>query len=128
MLTEFKNATQPKDGYRRVFGDDFFDLYVWYAEREGGIIGFELCYDRSGDPHSIIWKVDGGYLHSRIDDGEGRPGRSKKAPILVADGLFSNLEIAGKFRLRARKIEREIADLVYEKLREYEKSRENPFL
>jgi hypothetical protein len=128
MLKEFTNVTQPKDGYRRVFGDDFFDLYVWYPEKGGRIIGFELCYDRNGDPHSIIWKEGGGYLHSKIDDGEGRPGRSKKTPILVADGLFNNQEIAGKFRFHGRKIAKEITDLVYGKLSEYLKSRENPFL
>jgi hypothetical protein len=46
MLKEFPNLRQQGEGFRRLFTDPQFDLYVWYASREGAVIGFQLVYKK----------------------------------------------------------------------------------
>ncbi len=42
MIVEKKDARQiENEGFRRWFTDDFFDLIVWYENKE--ITGFQLC-------------------------------------------------------------------------------------
>ncbi len=102
---------------RRWFVDDRMDLLVWTGD-DGGIVGFQLCYDRNRNPHALTWHRERGYAHHRIDQGEGRPGRPKSIPLLVADGRFPR-EAAGEFRRRSAAVERRVADFVLEKLRTY---------
>lgn len=117
MLVEKQNVRQiPNEGFRRWFTDNYFDLIVWYEGEE--IVGFQLCYDKGNDEHALTWRPSSGFSHNRIDDGE-IPYAAKMTPILVADGVFDKDEIAERFRNAARKIEYEIVDLVYRKLKEF---------
>ena len=119
MLSELKEVNQEKDGFRRIYIGTEFDLFVWYDKKGGSILGFELCYDKDEDERSITWRKTGGYLHSRIDTGENNPGRRKQSPVLVADGVFDSGSVADKFRQNSSKVDKQIADLVYNKLLEY---------
>ncbi len=119
MLSELKNVNQEKVGYRRIFIGDYFDLFIWYDEVGGNMTGFELCYNKDIDEHSIIWKKSQGYFHSKVDSGEGNPSRSKQTPILMADGEFNHHKIAEKFKLMSEKLDDDIKDLVYQKLLNY---------
>ena len=57
MLTEFKAVRQiPKDGFRRWFTDQDFDLFVWYEdESKTNIVGFQLCYNKRGNQKALTW-------------------------------------------------------------------------
>ena len=116
MLHELKNASQEKTGYRRIFIGDYFDLFVWFESRAGGLKGFELSYNKDVDEHSIIWKKNSGWMHFKVDAGESAPGRAKQTPVLSADGLFDADSIAERFRNASRMIDPEISKLVYERL------------
>ncbi|MDC7228249.1 MAG: hypothetical protein PQJ61_15920 [Spirochaetales bacterium] len=120
MLRELKNASQEKTGFRRIFIGDYFDLFVWYESRGGVLIGFELSYNKGVDEHSIIWKQVSGWFHARVDSGEEHAGMMKQTPVLMSDGLFDSRPIAEKFRRMSTEISRDVADLVYEKLLQYE--------
>jgi len=128
MLREFKNVSQQKDGFRRLFSDDYFDLFIWYEERGRESIGFQLCYNKKNNEHSIIWDKQKGYLHSGIDTGENNPGGAKRSPILIADGYFDNVRIAERFKNNSDLIDNEIREMVYQTLLDYDKGKENPFL
>lgn len=121
MLYELKNVNQEKVGFRRIFIGDYFDLFLWYDKDGGSITGFELCYNKDIDEHSIIWKKTQGYYHSKVDSGESNPSRSKQTPILIADGTFDSRRIADKFNQESGKLEDNISELVYRVLLNYEK-------
>ena len=122
MLVELKNVRQIEGEHRRRwFADRYFDLIVWIAE-DGAIAGFQLCYDKEGDQRALTWKRPGSYTHTGIDDGENRPARFKQTPILVADGAIDHATIAARFRRASPTIDRPIAELVYAKLRAYERA------
>lgn len=115
MLSEIKDVRQiPKDGFRRWFTDNFFDLIVWYDNDR--LEGFQLCYDKGNKERALTWRTACGYAHNRIDDGE-RPFANKMTPILVADGAFQKDLIAESFKAAAVRIDEEIASLVYDKLK-----------
>jgi len=118
MLVEIKDVRQiENDDYRRWFTDDFFDLIVWYSD-QGGVTGFQLCYDKAHMERALTWRRNRGFSHTKIDDGEN-PGQAKMTPILVADGLFSKQEIARRFERESRQIDPKVARFVFKKIMEY---------
>ena len=120
MLTEYKEVQQIEgEPRRRWFSDEFFDLIVWFAKGTE-IIGFQLCYGRSGDQRAITWKRPSSYFHQRIDDGENRPGKHKATPILVPDGRFDYNIVAELFRRESNSIDPEISKFVFDILLQYQ--------
>jgi len=118
MLAEIRNARQVKgEGTRRWFTDEYFDLIVWYAG-DGSLLGFQLCYDKSGRERALTWTHDHGFQHNRIDDGEV-PGMVKMTPVIIADGAFSRDAVAERFRQASIEIEDGIARMVYDTLKKY---------
>lgn len=86
MLKEIIPTRQIHGEPRRVwFMDDQMDLIVWFSG-EQRIIGFQLCANKGQDEHALTWFQGKRYSYHRVDDGEGRPGGPKMAPILVSGG------------------------------------------
>lgn len=118
MLREIQRVRQiPGEGRRRWFRDDEFDLIVWYTD-DGELAGFQLCYDKEGTERAITWQATGSYVHARVDDGES-PGEINASPILVSDGVFDATTVAERFRDDAGEMDRELADLVYQRILRY---------
>ena len=115
MLRELDNPRQNENEIRRLFNDDYFDLYVWYNE-DNSIKGFQLCYEKNADARALTWHRDHGYSHMRIDDGETGNYIQKMKPILVPDGIFNFNAIAEKFKNESARIEKKVADFVYDKI------------
>ena len=128
MLNEFSNIGQEKEGYRRIFLDEDFELYIWYNQEGGDIVGFQLCYNLRNDEHSLTWIKGKGYSHSKIDDGENRPGRMKQSPILLEDGVFNKKQIARDFKRSSKSIDVEIAEYIYSKILEFSSKKINSVL
>ena len=106
---------------RRLFVDDFFDLFVWYTEASE-IFGFQLCYDKQHDEHALTWRSDTGFRHRSVDDG----GRSQRqaTPWLVPDGFCDSRGILSRFLDECGEVDPDIVDLVVRKLEELECGRE----
>ena len=118
MLLEIKKTRRIKDELpRRWFADENMDLIVWH-DKHNKILGFQLCYDKPVAEHALSWWHDTGFTHRRVDDGEGKPGSHKGAPILIPDGEFNLNQIADNFKAAAAAIDSKIADFVYRKLTE----------
>jgi hypothetical protein len=116
MLTEIAHARQiAGEGHRRWFTDKYFELIVWYDRAGGSVTGFQLCYDKTGSERALTWRAGRGYLHERVDDGEG-PGTFKMSPVLLPDGLFDSRGVAERFRRAADRIDAKIRELVLAKL------------
>ena len=108
----------PRDLDRRWISDDYFDLIVWY-EPGGGIHGFQLCYDKSGQERALTWTREGGFQHTAIDSGETDPN-ANRTPVLIADSAFPAEQVRGEFIARSKLLPAEIRDLVLEKIGEYQ--------
>lgn len=119
MLREIVNVRQIKDEpRRRWFSDEHFDLVIWNNATQD-IVGFQLCYDKPQGERVVTWKVENGFNHNAIDDGENRPGRHKAAPILVGDGSFDPEIVAAKFMGHSGSLDSRSCDFIYLKLLEY---------
>ncbi|HAP44768.1 MAG: hypothetical protein A2087_02895 [Spirochaetes bacterium GWD1_61_31] len=120
MLKEFTSLRQHDHGWRRLFFDDFFDLYIWYDQPHGSITGFQLVYNKAENPHSLTWLAAEGYLHNRIDEGE-KPGLGMKmSPILVPDGLFDRVSVAARLETAIEPLEAAIKGLVLRRIGEFD--------
>src|SRR5512135_52445 len=102
MLKEhISDKEQP--GGRRWFTDDYFDLIVWMGP-DGGIQGFQLCYDKFKSEHAVTWTGKDGFRHERIDDGESNPSKNL-TPILLPDGNCPISDIIQRFFLASAGID-----------------------
>jgi hypothetical protein len=118
MMHEVKRVRQlTGQGRRRWFCDDYFDLIVWNDKR-GARQGFQLCYDLAHDQRSLTWRADSGFSHEAVDEGD-HFGKMKRAPIMVADGVFDATAIAAEFKLRGAEIDPAVVAFVLEKLATY---------
>lgn len=120
MLREFDGLSQEPTGYRRLFTDRHFDLYLWYARKGGKLEGFQLCYDMGNDPHSLTVRVGGSSVHARVDEGEGQGHPYKASPILVSDGLFAKDEVLARFDESSASLDPSLRDLVRNAILDYE--------
>ena len=119
MLKEYKKVQQKKgEPRRRWFSDNYFDLIVWFDEKDE-IIGFQLCYEISRNERALTWQKEEGYYHNRVISGESSAGISKLTPILVQDGVFDYESIARVLKNESRELEEKIAEFVYEKVKQY---------
>jgi len=120
MLAEIKNVRQiPGEGFRRWFRDDYFDLIIWYDD-EMAIFGFQLCYDKEKDEHSLTWKRSGHISHDKVDTGESGMWGPKSTPVLMADGPFPYEEISDRFKRVCENVDENISEFILKRLRDYE--------
>ena len=119
MLREIHCVSQV-DGEppRRWFFDHDIDLIVW-LDTAKTVLGFQLCYGKLRDEYALSWLPHSGYTHSRVDNGEARPGRHKASPILQPAGSFDAAAVAREFLHKSHRIERSIAAFVHRKLLEF---------
>ena len=115
MLTEYPVTPGKKEEFvTRWFSDSYADLYVWY-DAAGSIAGFQLCYNKDRDEHSLTWKRGSGYAHNSIDAGDDTP-LSNQTPIVVPDGLCPLDTLRGKFISRAAQLPPEVRACVLDAL------------
>lgn len=82
LLSELQRVRQvPGEPRRRWFSSEEEDLIVWYGG-DGGIVGFQFCYDRSRLERAYTWKADGRTAHEVVDAGESVGVGYKRAPVL----------------------------------------------
>ena len=125
-MQEFENVRQDKSGFKRLFCDDAFDLYVWYDYKGGKITGFQLVYDKKTMPRAITWIKDKGFRHNKIDGYDS--SYYNQTPILVNDGLFDIQTINNLFQTHCKGIEEEISSLVSNTLKQYDPNLDDQFI
>ena len=115
MLQEISGVRQNEgEDRRRWFTDAFWDLYLWIDSKDA-ISGFQLCYNKTFDEHALTWRRDGGFSHTRIDDGEFAAS-SHMTPIMVRDGMFDRDSVAQRFEVDGAGIDKAVAEFVLEQL------------
>lgn len=110
LLNVRQRINEPR---RRWFSSNSLDLIVWISD-EDRMIGFELCYDKLHNEHSISWSENGGFRHMAVDDGEQRPGKYKATPMLVPNGHYNVNKIQATFHSISHTLPQDIANFVSE--------------
>ena len=96
-MFEVRHVRQiPGERERRWFSSAEFELFVQSAEG-GGYSGFQLYYDKSHNQHAIVFSVEAGFRHMRVDDGEQRPGKYKASPVLLVNGALDLARVYSAF-------------------------------
>jgi hypothetical protein len=122
-LTEYPRLQQiPGQGFRRLYYNDDFDLYVWYnrkanVKRNRGaqrskLVGFQLCYDKGGDERALTWRINEGLTHKKVEEDRDGGKLARGVSILVADGEFDFKTIARKFRIASSNIDPTVSKLI----------------
>jgi hypothetical protein len=118
MLKEWPNVRQlPGEPRRRLFGDDYLQLCVWFDLRDR-VTGFELSYDLAKQWRALRWELGKAAVHYRVDAGEGRAFR-KASPVLIDDRSSVSRVLDHDFQRRAKTLPATLAELVHEQLRAY---------
>jgi len=117
MLHEKSTKPTQSDFARRWLTDDYFDLIVWY-EPDGGIHGFQLCYDKTGRERALTWTPSRGFAHNRVDSGETAP-TANRTPQLVPDGAFQAAQVREQFLKRCSPLDEVIRNFVLGKIDEF---------
>jgi hypothetical protein len=115
MLEEWIGANRTvQNGQRRWFTDEKMDLIVWY--RGSVVSDFQLCYDKTGDQHAVVWSDRGSLRHHRVDSGNDRPGSPKASPIMAESAEHDGGTLTADFKERAAKIDPALTALVLDKI------------
>jgi hypothetical protein len=120
MLREVSAKQIPGDYGRRLFVDDYFDLYIWF-DTDHLLYGFQLCYDKDGYERSLTWRRDKGFTHAAVDSGEaikrgGWARGQKMSPILIDGNPFQPEKIQSLFFERSEVLPEELRQFIGEKI------------
>ena len=97
--------------------DDYFDLIVW-RNTDGGVYGFQLCYDKVGSERALTWIERRGFSHNLIDEGEDDPMKNR-SPVLLPDGTFPAADVIREFERRAIELPEPLRGLIVKKMCEF---------
>lgn len=119
MFREFAKLSQEKTGFRRLFMDGVFELYLWYDAPGGNLIGFQLCYDLGQGPYAFTRRSSGQCDNSRIDDGES-PFSYNQSPILAQGGQGDGIlaELSMRFEAASQGLDQELRAYVLESIKD----------
>jgi len=122
MLRLITTKATSDSNHKLWFNDQDNDLFIWLDQRKNPI-GFQFCYNKSINEHSINWHQDKGFNHVRIDDGETFNSHYKMTPIMIPDDIFKFKEVAELFHSIGKHIDIKLADFIYHKICTYPDSR-----
>ncbi len=119
VLREIRNTVQVSgEAPRRWFFSHEQDLLVWFGP-DGTPTAFQLAYGKYRNEHALRWKIEAGFRHYKVNDGELGGGLGKEAPLLRLDGAFPASKVLRQFLELSAEIPQEIVVFVAQRLREH---------
>ena len=120
MLREMAHVRQQDPQLRRRwFRDDYFDLFTWQGP-DGGIVGFQLCYDLPSFERVLSWREAKGYSHHQVDGGEASPYKNM-TPIMTLDGVMPLSTVLAEYDNRSVELEASLRLFLRQRLIDYGK-------
>lgn len=116
MLKLITTQARLENEHKIWFNDQQNDLFVW-LDQTGIPIGFQFCYDKARDEHSLYWHQDKGFHHCRVDNGENKLGHYKMSPIMTAKSCFKTNQIAEIFDSTSQQLDAELRKFIEIKIR-----------
>lgn len=106
-----KVQQRPEEGYRRCFGSNCFDLWVWYSKDGSLLEGFQVIW--GDNTLAVTWSIDAGFSYRRIaDEGFG----IKVTPLLEGNAGRIHPLLIPIFKRCALDIDRELTDFIVDKI------------
>lgn len=110
MLKEFKNVRQVENIDRKLYTDNYFDLYLWYKKDSDEFIGFQLIYCAGYNKMALTAEVGSVPFVNRVDSGDGE--LYNPTDLLDGSGSFPKDELYREFYKRSSGIDKEISRVV----------------
>jgi hypothetical protein len=115
VLVEYKAVKQEAGkGSRRWFEDESYELVVWYLP-DGSVEGFQILYFGRVAERALTWRREGGFSHSRIDNGTGSPMKNL-APILLPNGKVPWAQVVREFEESSAELEVDLREFIRQRL------------
>lgn len=106
MLKEFKKFRQVEEITRRLFTDEYFDLYLWYKKNSDYFIGFQLVFSVNNIQMALTAEV-GKYPHIRkVDSGDDQ--FYDPTDLLDGTGYFPQDEVYKMFEKHSKNLDEEL--------------------
>lgn len=118
MFREFAKVRQEErwEGYRRVFFDDDFELYVWYHPNRD-IHGFQLCYWQGSQQKAFTWRENRGVRHDRVDVGWPEHNQ-EQTPLLIPNGHFPADQLRQRLQISTLSLDQRLREIILDKIAE----------
>lgn len=119
MIREIRRVKQIRgEAKRRWFTDDYWDLYVW-MDKQGNLIGFQLCYGKPDNEHALTMFDGKKPVHTRVSTSKPNGLHNNMTPILVADGHFDSDTVRERFIRDGSELDEVVRDYVTERLNDF---------
>lgn len=121
MMREILGVTQDgSEVKRRWFHDDYFDLFIWQAQRDE-IVSFQLCYGVDSSEQALVWRKDRGWFQDGNTTVDPVPRKIPGAvdPSARLGDTEATDPIASRFELAAKSLPEDVRSSVAARLREY---------
>lgn len=117
MLKEFKKLRQVEEISRRLFTDEYFDLYLWYKKNSEDFIGFQLVFSVNDNQMALTAEV-GKYPHIRkVDSGDDQ--FYDPTDLLDGTGYFPQEELYEMFEKHSENLDEELRVNILKVIRTY---------
>lgn len=117
MLKEFKKLRQVEDISRRLFSDNYFDLYVWYKKNTDIFIGFQLVFSVNERQMALTAEVGDIPNVHKIESGDGE--FYSPTDYLDGDGYFPKKALYHEFKNRSNNLDLIITKNVLKVIKTY---------
>lgn len=126
MLKEFKKLRQVESISRKLFTDEYFDLYLWYKKNSSDFIGFQLIFSVNDIQMALTAEV-GKYPHIRkVDSGDDQ--FYDPTDLLDGAGYLPQEELYERFKAHSEILDKDIRENILKVISTYDDSKLSPRL
>lgn len=117
MLVEFKKLRQVQGLTRRLFSDNYFDLYIWYKENTNTFTGFQLVFLVDKKQMALTAEVGKVPNIRKVESGDGE--FYSPTDLLDGIGYFPKTALHNEFRERSIHLEKYIRKNILKVIKNY---------
>lgn len=119
MLKEFSSVRQTEKISRRLYTDNYFDLYLWYKKNSNIFIGFQLIFCIDGSQMALTAEIDKIPSIDRVNSGDNKS--YGPTDLLDSPGYLPKEELYLEFSNRSKFIDKEIRSGILKVIQGYKK-------
>lgn len=117
MLKEFKKLRQVEDISRKLYTDNYFDLYLWYKKNSDEFIGFQLVFCVNDTQMALTAEVGKVPNIRKVNSGDDL--FYDPTDLLDGVGFFPKEDLYSEFQYRSSSIDRDIRESVLSVIKTY---------
>lgn len=117
MLEEFKRLRQVEGISRRLFSDNYFDLYIWYKKNTDHFIGFQLVFSVNEIQMALTAEVGQVPNIHKVESGDGE--FYSPTDLLDGAGFFPKTALYHEFKQRSKNMDKVLRKNVLKVIKTY---------